>query len=90
MNATQARQFEQYSERNASLVEDHFTCGCKAYESVFTYPRWRAQGKQVQKGEKAYQILTYIPIVVTNEKGEREVVATRPKTSSVFCQHQVA
>ena len=91
MNAIRARQFEQYSQRNAAIVEDHFDCDCKAYESIYTYARWRALGMQVQKGEKACKITTYIPIRVTDEDtGDKKVVGTLPRSSAVFCRHQVA
>ena len=45
-----ARSFDRYSVVNATAVESSLPCGCKAYESVFTYRRWKAQGFQVQRG----------------------------------------
>lgn len=91
MNAVEARQFEIQSERNAALVEDYFDCDCRAYQDIFTYGRWKAQGLQVQRGQSACKILTYQPIIVKDDDtGERKVVGTRPRTSAVFCRHQVA
>ncbi len=62
MSADQAVRFEHYSRVNATIVEASFSCECVAYEDVFTYRRWLAQGMQVQKGEKAIKITTYRPI----------------------------
>ena len=90
MNAVEAQRFEIQSERNAVLVEDHFDCDCRAYQDIFTYGRWKAQGLQVQRGQSACKILTYQPIIVTDDAGDKKVVGTRPRTSAVFCRHQVA
>ena len=91
MNAVEAQRFEIQSERNAAIVEDHFTCDCRAYQDIFTYGRWKAQSLQVQKGQKACKILTCQPIIVTDDDtGDKKVVGTRPRTSAVFCRHQVA
>ena len=92
MNADEARSFEYYSERNAAIVNDAFSvCGCEAYESVFTYGRWKAIGKQVQKGEKSIKVQTYVTIFKKDENtGEKVPVGRKPRITPLFCSHQVA
>lgn len=89
MNDTEAKTFESFSIRNAMIVESSFECDCKAYEDIFTYKRWRAQGFQVQKGSKAVKISTYAPITKVNDDGEKVIVGKRPWVSNVFCRCQV-
>ena len=90
MNKAEAVRFGRYSAANAAIVEASLACGCKAYEDVFTYKRWKAQGFQVQKGETAIKIGTYAPITKKDEDtGETKVVGKRPWTRAVFCRHQV-
>ena len=90
MDAQEATRFDTYSANNAAIVETR-PCSCEAYKDIFTYGRWRAQGYQVQKGEKATKITTYIPIKKTDpDTGEKVTVARRQKTSAVFCRCQVA
>ncbi len=86
MSADQAVRFEHYSQVNATIVEASFSCECVAYEDVFTYRRWLAQGMQVQKGQKAIKITTYRPIT---DKDTGEIIGRAPTTSAVFCRHQV-
>jgi hypothetical protein len=86
MSAAEAVRFEHYSQTNALIVESSFACDCQAYEDVFTYRRWLAQGMQVQRGEKAIKITTYRPIM---DEDTGEVVGRAPTTSAVFCRHQV-
>ena len=52
MTSQQATMFDRFSVGNAVLAESALACGCKAYEDIFTYNRWKAQGLQVQKGQK--------------------------------------
>ncbi len=89
MTASDARHFERYSVANAATVMHSRGCGCKPYVDVFTYQRWRAQGFQVQKGEKSIRIPTITRIEKTNkETGEIERFGRR-HISFVFCRHQV-
>ncbi len=91
MNAADATRFDTYSPANAAIVEDARACGCEAYKDIFTYNRWKAQGMQVQKGEKATTITTYQPITKTDEATGEEIIVTRkPRKSFVFCRCQVA
>ena len=89
MTPQEARTFDRYSVANAVLVETVLECGCKAYEDVFTYRRWKAQGYQVQRGEKA----TRLPMIAAREEKDEqtgEVKVRRFRTrSAVFCRHQV-
>lgn len=91
MTAEQAKEFSTYSARNAAIVAMAFEqCGCSAYEDVFTFARWKAQGYQVRKGEHGVKISTYAPITRKDpETGADAVVGTRPWTSTVFCRCQV-
>lgn len=91
MTAADAVRFETFSPNNAAIVETSRACSCEAYKDIFTYKRWKAQGMQVQKGEKATTITTYRPITKTDEAtGEEIVVARKPRKSFVFCRCQVA
>ena len=90
LSAEEAVRFERYSAMNAGIVENSLPCGCKAYQDVFTYRRWAAQGMQVQKGQKAIKIGTYAPVTQKDkETGEVKVIGKRPWVSAVFCRHQV-
>jgi hypothetical protein len=60
-------------------------CECEAYIDWFTYKRWKAQGFQVQKGEKGFPLKTFIPVL--DEEGN--VIRKRPWTSHLFCKCQV-
>ena len=53
LTPAEARSFDRFSVANTVAVESILACGCKAYVDVFTYNRWRAQGFQVQRGQKA-------------------------------------
>ena len=89
MTPEQAVTFNQHSTANMVLVETVLNCDCMAYADVFTYRRWRAQGFQVQRGQKAIRV----PLVkdVSQEDDETgEVTHKHIKTSAaVFCRHQV-
>jgi antirestriction protein ArdC len=90
-----AKRFDSYSPVNAQKVNAHFAgCGCRAYDSVFTYKRWQALGQQVKHGEHGLKV--HVVLLETEETedpktGEikREVVNQRPWTAYVFCKHQV-
>ena len=89
MTASEARSFDRYSIANAAVVEGSLACGCKAYQDVYTYNRWKALGYQVERGQKAIKIPVVKSIEVENkETGEPE---TRQVLGSgaVFCRHQV-
>lgn len=89
LTATQATSFNTYSVANASLVKHSLTCGCEPYLDVFTYNRWKAQGFQVQRGEKAIKI-PVIKTVDTEDKDTGERVTKKIAGSgAVFCRHQV-
>ena len=62
-------------------------CDCEPYEDVFTFGRWIAQGRVVQKGEKGIQL----PVVIHGTKetkagGVEEITLLR--RSYVFCRCQ--
>lgn len=84
-----ARQFDRYSVANAVAVKQALACGCEPYRDVFTYQRWKAQGFQVQRGERALRL----PLVYAREVVDPETDAThnerRLGRSAVFCRHQV-
>ena len=86
MTAEEAREFAHFSVHNA--VQAQLACpeqSCRAYEDIFTFRRWRAQGYAVRKGEKGTAVTTWVTI-----KGRRdEEPKTRPKRAVLFCRHQV-
>ena len=65
-------------------------CQCEAYRDWFTYARWKAQGYQVQKGEKGVQLTTFQTKRVKDKDTGKEKVISRPWRSYVFCRCQVA
>ena len=74
---------------NAISVKEALPCGCEPYRDVFTYRRWRAQGFQVQKGQKAIRLpLIYQRTEKDPETGE-ETTTRRMGRSAVFCRCQV-
>ena len=88
--ALNARQFSHFSVHNA--VKAELACHegtCRAYEDIFTFPRWKAQGFVVRKGEKGTKILTFVLIKAKDDDGKESVVRRRRKTAVVFCRHQV-
>jgi hypothetical protein len=89
MTAQEARTFSTYSDENAAFVEESFDCSCQAYTDIFTYNRWKAQGMQVQKGQKAAKIKTYIPIMKEDDNGDEFVAYMKSRITSVFCRCQV-
>ena len=90
MTAAEARSFDRYSNANAASVMTALQCGCRPYEDVFTYNRWRAQGQQVQRGQKAIKL----PVIVSREVKDQDSEEARfiklLRTTAVFCRHQVA
>src|SRR3972149_568982 len=92
MTAEQAVSFERFSLNNAAILAGAAAargCECQAYSDWFTYNRWVAQGQQVQRGEHGTKISTYVHGVKTGDDG-KEVEYKFPRTSTVFCRHQVA
>lgn len=55
-------------------------CNCQPYQDWFTYDRWKAQGRQVQEGERAMRINVFLPA----DKDRPQ----RTWTSYVFCRCQ--
>ena len=60
----------------------------KPRQNVFTYQAWRAQGRQVCKGQHGVKISTFIPIDVKDKDkttGKEKVeTVSRPRTTTVF------
>ena len=88
MSESEARSFESFSVKNAAIVNGALECGCKPYEDVFTYNRWRAQGWQVKKGEHGIKLGVMKTIERENEAHETERFRVRGH-AAVFCRHQV-
>lgn len=92
MDAQQAQTFESgKSEASiaflATIAEDR-GCTCEPYVDWFTYKRWKAQGMQVQRGEKG----TKMPVWITKEYQQDDgstVERTYRRTTYVFCRCQV-
>ena len=88
-NPQTARQFDRFSVAHAVTVKESLSCGCEPYVDVFTFNRWRAQGFQVQRGEKAIRLpLIYSRTETDPETGE-EHTTQRKGRSAVFCRCQV-
>lgn len=86
MTAEEARTFPHFSVHNA--VRAQLACPegiCQAYQDIFTYRRWRAQGYAVRKGEHGTAVTTWI---TTNGRRD-DKPRTRPKRAVLFCRHQV-
>ena len=90
MTKYEAVRFDRYSVANAVTVATELECGCEAYQDVFTYKRWKAQGFQVERGERAIKL----PQVREVERENPDTGAMEQRkvfhTSAVFCRHQVA
>lgn len=89
MTAEQATSFDSFSVGNVVTIESQITCGCKAYQDVFTFNRWKALGCHVRKGEHGIRI----PVISTREvedkdTGEAKTVKVM-HTSVCFCRCQV-
>ena len=89
MTAEQAQSFETFSEINAATVEQACENGCTAYEDVFTFNRWIAQGMVVRKGEKSTKITVWVKGTKTDRETNEKVGYKIAKTVSVFCRCQV-
>lgn len=90
VDALNARRFGHFSVHNA--VKAELACHegtCRAYEDIFTFARWRAQGFAVRKGEKGTKITTFVEIKAKDDDGGESITAKRRKTAVVFCRHQV-
>ena len=87
-----ARSFERHSTKNATILSDAAAlrgCGCKPYKDWFTFKRWLAQDRCVQKGQKG----TKLSVIITMDKDADDGTVTqtrRPWRSSVFCRCQTA
>ena len=84
-----ARQFDRYSVANAVTVKQSLPCGCEPYEDVFTYRRWKAQGMQVQRGQKAIKLPLVIRGTRKDDESGEERAFKRLASSAVFCRCQV-
>ena len=84
MTETEAKSFDGYSASNAMLIYAALECSCEPYRDVFTYPRWEAQGYQVQRGEKGIKIS-----VIRKYEDDDGNAKTARKRSYVFCKCQV-
>ncbi len=84
-----ARRFDRYSAANAVAITQALGCNYQPYQDVFTYRRWKAQGFQVQRGEKSIRLpLIYARTEKDPETGEERTTRRRGR-SAVFCRHQV-
>lgn len=84
-----ARQFDRYSIANAVTVKQALPCGCEPYVDVFTFRRWKAQGFQVQRGERAVRLPLIYQRTETDPNTGEERTRQRAGRSAVFCRCQV-
>ena len=106
MTASDATRFSVYSvsselQVNAAIRTRrdsgiHGGCTCRAYDDVFTFNRWIAQGSAVVKGEKALHVSSFVPAkgAAGDEPQDAAAAGTScrmiPKTVFLFCRCQVA
>jgi len=91
VNESEARSFDRTSDRHYAILAFEAAargCQCEAYRDWYTYKRWRAQGMQVQKGEKSFKLPTFYTVKEVDKSG-KEVPITRRSTSCLFCRCQV-
>ncbi len=84
-----ARQFDRFSVANAVTVKRSLPCGCEPYVDVFTYRRWKAQGFQVQRRQKAIKLPLIYKRSETDPKTGEQTETRRIGSSAVFCRCQV-
>ena len=89
MTAESATTFSGYSVANAIAVKAGLAeCDCEPYADVFTFARWRAQGRVVRKGEHGIRL----PVIVRGEKRDAETGEVHGfsmrRASFVFCRCQ--
>ena len=84
-----AKQFDRYSVSNAATLKETLPCGCEPYVAVFTYRRWKAQGFQVQRGEKAIRLPLIYQRAEKDPKTGEQTTSRRMGRSAVFCRCQV-
>lgn len=84
-----ATRFGRYSVANAVKVATILECGCAPYVSVFSVPRWAAQGYGVKPGSRAIRV----PVLMRRDledkdTGERRSVRVT-RGIPLFCRCQV-
>ena len=84
-----ARRFDRFSIANAVTLKERLPCGCEPYVDVFTYRRWKAQGFQVQRGEKAIRLPLIYRRTERDARTGQEITKERIGRSAVFCRCQV-
>ena len=84
-----ARQFDRFSVGNAAAITEALSCDCEPYQDVFTYRRWKAQGFQVQRGEKALKLPLIYRRTERDPKTGEEKTSKRVGRSALFCRCQV-
>lgn len=94
MTAQEATSFQRYSKANALAamvwLRESGACKgeCSAYQDIYTYNRWQAQGYQVRKGQHGAKITTMIETMKKDQDGKEEI-DKRPWNTTVFCRCQV-
>jgi len=90
MTPEQARSFDRFSLANAMLVAlQRKGCGCSAYEDVFTFNRWKAQGMSVKRGQKSITLPLVRNVEVEDQETGEETTRRLLTSSHVFCRCQV-
>ena len=91
MTQKHATQFVHQSATNSKKLEDAvqavMNCNCKAYVDIFTFQRWKAQGKRVPKG--AIKVTIMLPKTVKTLAETPDTPTFMPKTLNVWCRCQV-
>ena len=91
MTAESAVTFERHSADNAEtlhVVANLKGCTCAAYVDWFTYRRWRAQGMQVQRGQKGTRVPVFYEKAEKDKDGN-EIKRKRRSSAHLFCRCQV-
>jgi len=87
MTEAEAKHFDRHSATNTAILES-VRPDCKAYEDWFTYKRWKAQGKQVARGEKGTKIFILVKNTRKNKEG-KIIEDQTPRFINVFHRHQL-
>lgn len=89
MTAEQARQFNVYGKYSVATILANRKCNCDPYTDWFTFKRWLAQGKCVNKGEHGIKLTVFTPDEVVDDDGNVKYIGKRFYTVWVFCRCQV-
>lgn len=87
MTEKEAKTFKRFSKINAAILCE--ACSeCEPYKDWYTYKRWKAQKKQVGRGQRGVKLSIILETKKEDKDGKIET-NRRPWRASVFCRHQL-